>query len=171
MIKFIATQYFWKQQKENIIAACFEEDDTVAAGCCSLPSSPQRFHHFTPFLLLCFFYLGCLSSHSSSPSPSHPCFSLTFPFISTPPSFGPSFPCLLRLFISFHPANFLLSSFFPLLSSFISAPSHSRLRSLPLFPFFHLLLSISTSSFAHHLPPSLLLLSIPSFHSLLPSLS
>lgn len=75
MIKFIATQYFWEQQKENIITACFEEDDTLAAGCFSPPCFPHRFLSLYPISRL-LVYLDCLSSLASSSSSfsPHPCF-------------------------------------------------------------------------------------------------
>lgn len=49
MIKFIAAQYFWEQQKENIITACFEEDDTLAAGCFSPPFFPPQVFITLPY--------------------------------------------------------------------------------------------------------------------------
>lgn len=65
MIKFIAAQYFWEQQKENIITACFEEDDTLAAGCFSPPFffSPQVFitlPYFSSSSLFRLFVFNCL---------------------------------------------------------------------------------------------------------------
>lgn len=85
MIKFIAAQYFWEQQKENIITACFEEDDTLAAGCFSPPFFPHRFLSLYPISHL-LVYLDCLSSLASSSSFSpHPCFHCCTLHASYPP--------------------------------------------------------------------------------------
>lgn len=95
--------------------------------------SPQRFHHFTLFLLFCFSDLGCLSSHPSSPPvpPPPPVHLLHFfsplSFILTPPSFSPSsYPDFSFPFSSFppQPLHLFSSCLFPLfifLHSFLSS--------------------------------------------------
>lgn len=100
--------------------------------------SPQRFHHFTLFLLFCFSDLGCLSSHPSSPPrllsscpPSSSCpppsFFSPLSFILTPPSFSPSsYPDFSFPFSSFppQPLHLFSSCLFPLfifLHSFLSS--------------------------------------------------
>jgi len=92
MIKFIATQYFPGTTNRKYDGALFWDDDTVAAGCFSLPSSPQRFHHFSPIL---FSHSGCLSSPPLL-FPSLP------PFLTLSPRCSPSFINVLSSLPHFH---------------------------------------------------------------------
>lgn len=130
--------------------------------------SPQRFHHFTLFLLFCFSDLGCLSSHPSSPPrllsscpPSSSCpppsFFPPLSFILTPPSFSPSsYPDFSFPFSSFppQPLHLFSSCLFPL---FIFL--HSFLSSQILLT--QAVASFPISSFFQH---SLSCLHPPSFH-------
>lgn len=131
--------------------------------------SPQRFHHFTLFLLFCFSDLGCLSSHPSSPPvpPPPPVHLLHFfpHFLSSElllpsvllhtqisPFLSPRF--LLSLFIFFHPASFPFSSFYTLFF-------HLKFSLLKLllpspFPLFPALSLLSASSLFSYFPPSVL---------------
>lgn len=117
--------------------------------------SPQRFHHFTLFLLFCFSDLGCLSSHPSSPprllSSCPPLLLLSTSFIFFPTFFHLNSSFLQSFFIPRFLLSFLLvsssasSSFFTLplspfhlftLFSFISNSPYSSCCFLPHFLFF-----------------------------------
>lgn len=133
--------------------------------------SPQRFHHFTLFLLFCFSDLGCLSSHPSSPPrllsscpPSSSCLPPSFfpplSFILTPPSFSPSsYPDFSFPFSSFppQPLHLFSSCLFPLfifLHSFLSSQIllTQAVASFPISSFPALSLLSAFSLFQYCLP-------------------